>query len=231
MVSATAAAQPDGEKGNTVREQGKAETDARKSRLTIGGYGEAVMTRYFHSDKYLRYTDAQNEKNAASHGRFDLPHVVIYLGYDFGHGWTLGSEIEFEHGGTESSVEIEAEEGGEYESEIERGGEVALEQFWIQKSFCPQVNLRMGHIIVPVGQTNNRHMPTEFFGVYRPREKTPSCHAPGTRPAYHYGERHGYGTTRAACATRCSSYRDSTVTGSAAKGGYTTVPVRHTSLK
>lgn len=139
-----------------------------KRRLTIGGYGEAVMTRNFYSDSYLRYTSPESKKDARSHGRFDLPHVVLYIAYDFGKGWSMGSEIEFEHGGTESAVEVENEEGGEYESEIERGGEVALEQFWLQKSFCPQLNLRMGHIIVPVGQTNNHHMPTEFFGVYRP---------------------------------------------------------------
>ena len=48
------------------------------------------------------------------------------LGYDFGKGWSMGMEIEFEHGGTESAIEIENEEGGEYEAEIERGGEVAL---------------------------------------------------------------------------------------------------------
>lgn len=139
-----------------------------RRRLTIGGYGEAVMTRNFYSDSYLRYTDPESKKNAKSHGRFDLPHVVLFIGYDFGKGWSMGSEIEFEHGGTESAMEVENEEGGEYEYEVERGGEVALEQFWLQKSFCPQLNLRMGHIIVPVGQTNNHHMPTEFFGVYRP---------------------------------------------------------------
>lgn len=139
-----------------------------RRRLSVGGYGEAVMTRNFYSDSYLRYTNAESKKGAKSHGRFDLPHVVLYLGYDFGKGWSLGTEIEFEHGGVESAVEIEEEEAGEYESEMERGGEVALEQFWIQKAFCPQLNLRMGHIIVPVGQTNNHHMPTEFFGVYRP---------------------------------------------------------------
>lgn len=140
----------------------------KKSRLTFGGYGEAVLTRNFYSDNYLRYTDAASFKNAKSHGRFDLPHVVFFIGYDFGKGWTLGTEIEFEHGGTESAVEIEEEEGGEYESEIERGGEVALEQFWIQKSFSSAFNLKMGHIIIPVGGTNQHHMPTEFFGVYRP---------------------------------------------------------------
>ncbi|WP_294479404.1 hypothetical protein [uncultured Bacteroides sp.] len=146
----------------------KTEDTPKKSRLTLGGYGEAVMTRNFYSDNWKRYTDASLYKNADSHGRFDLPHVVLFIGYDFGKGWTMGSEIEFEHGGTESAVEIEEEETGEYESEIERGGEVALEQFWIQKSFLPELNLRMGHIIVPVGLTNGHHMPTEFFGVYRP---------------------------------------------------------------
>ena len=139
-----------------------------KKRLTIGGYGEAVMTRNFFSDSYLRYTDAASKKDSKGHGRFDLPHVVIFLGYDFGKGWSMGSEIEFEHGGMESAMEIETEEAGEYESEIERGGEVALEQFWIQKSFCPEFNIKLGHIIVPVGATNQHHMPTEFFGVYRP---------------------------------------------------------------
>ncbi|MCM1107572.1 MAG: hypothetical protein NC388_00805 [Clostridium sp.] len=147
----------------------KKETKAPwRSRLTLGGYGEAVMTRNFFSDNYLRYSKPENYKDADGHGRFDLPHVVLFIGYDFGKGWSMGSEVEFEHGGTESAVEIEEEEGGEYESEVERGGEVALEQFWIQKSFCRQANLRLGHIIVPVGATNAHHMPTEFFGVYRP---------------------------------------------------------------
>lgn len=153
---------------NTDDDAKKTEDVPKKSRLTIGGYGEAVMTRNFYSDNYLRYHDAEKYKNAKSHGRFDLPHVVLFIGYDFGKGWSMGSEIEFEHGGTESAVEIEEEEGGEYESEVERGGEVALEQFWIQKSFCSALNLRMGHIIIPVGGTNQHHMPTEFFGVYRP---------------------------------------------------------------
>ena len=139
-----------------------------KSRLTVGGYGEAVYTRNFYSDNIFRYSHPDRYKDAKGHGRVDLPHVVIMLGYDFGHGWTMGSEIEFEHGGNEVAVEMEAEETGEFEHEIERGGEVALEQFWIQKSFSKALNIRMGHIIVPVGQTNNAHLPTQFFTCYRP---------------------------------------------------------------
>lgn len=140
----------------------------RKPRLQIGGYGEAVYSYNFYSDHYRRYSRVTEHASDKGHGRFDLPHVVIWLGYDFGRGWSMGTEIEFEHGGTESAVEIEAEEGGEYESEVERGGEVALEQFWIQKTFRPWANIRVGHMVVPVGGTNNSHMPVDFFGVYRP---------------------------------------------------------------
>ena len=72
--------------------------EKKESRLTFGGYGEAAYSRNFFSDNYLRYTDAKNY-TGESHGRFDLPHVVFYVGYDFGKGWSLGSEIEIEHGG------------------------------------------------------------------------------------------------------------------------------------
>lgn len=135
-------------------------------RLHVGGYGEVAMSRNFYSDNYLRYSEPGRYNG--SHGRFDLPHVVIYLGYDFGRGWSFASEIEFEHGGTESAIEIETEEAGEYENEIERGGEVALEQFYIQKEFFPQLKLRAGMQVVPVGATNAHHEPNQFFGVYRP---------------------------------------------------------------
>ncbi len=139
-----------------------------RSRLTIGGYGEATYTRMFYSNNYKRYTNAQLYSDAPSVGQFDLPHVTLNLGYDFGHGWKMGMEIEFEHGGTESAVEIEEEETGEYESEIERGGEVALEQFCLQKTFSRAFNIRAGHIVVPVGALNNCHMPNEYFTVFRP---------------------------------------------------------------
>ena len=140
---------------------------AMSAQLTVGGYGEATYSYNFYSDAWNRYKTPENFKND-HHSRVDLPHVVIYLGYDFGNGWSMGSEIEFEHGGVETAVEMEDDEGGEYESETERGGEVALEQFWLQKSFSKSLNLRMGHMVVPVGSTNRGHMPTEFFGVYRP---------------------------------------------------------------
>ena len=143
-------------------------TDAL-SRLYIGGYGEAVMTRNFYSQSFNRYKKPENYKDDKSHGRFDLPHVCLNIGYDFGKGWTLGTEIEFEHGGNGTAVEIEAEEAGEYEAEVEKGGEVNIEQFWINKEFLGgKLNVKAGEIIVPVGYSNAYHEPNQFFTVYRP---------------------------------------------------------------
>ena len=140
---------------------------AKGNRLSVGGYGEVAYSRNFYSDNQYRYRNPTKYKKDPSNGRFDIPHAVIYLGYDFGKGWTMGTEIEFEHTGTGSAIEIEDDEGGEYEHEIEKGGEVTLEQFWIQKSFSGAANLRFGHIIVPVGLNNAHHEPLHFFSVYR----------------------------------------------------------------
>ena len=138
------------------------------NRLSVGGYGEVAMSRNFYSDHVSRYSLADEHKDDPSHGRFDIPHAVIYLGYDFGKGWTMGTEIEFEHGGVGMAYEKEDEEGGEWEQEVEKGGEVELEQFWIQKSFGRWANIKAGHIVVPVGLNNAYHEPLNFFTVYRP---------------------------------------------------------------
>lgn len=160
LISVAMAQQPDGVTGATRR---------APSGFTIGGYGEAVMTRNFYSQSFNRYNAPERYKDDKSHGRFDLPHVTLNLGYNFGNGWTLGTEIEFEHGGTESAVEMEAEESGEYEAETEKGGEVALEQFWLNKEFWQgKFNVKAGEIIVPVGYANAYHEPLSFFTCYRP---------------------------------------------------------------
>ena len=140
----------------------------KTSRLSVGGYGEANFTRNYYSDHVSRYSQPEEHKNDPSHGRLDIPHAVIYLGYDFGKGWSFGTEIEFEHGGAGIAYEKEDEEGGEWEQETEKGGEVELEQFWLQKSFAPWANIRVGHIVVPVGLNNAHHEPLSYFTVYRP---------------------------------------------------------------
>lgn len=141
---------------------------AKSNSFSIGGYGEAAFSRHFYSDNIYRYRNPSKYKNDPSNGRFDIPHAVIYMGYGFGKGWSLGTEIEFEHTGTGTAVELETDEGGEYETEVEKGGEIELEQFWIQKSFARWANVKIGHIVVPVGLLNAYHEPLNYFTVYRP---------------------------------------------------------------
>lgn len=172
MASVCYAQEADATTGATRRNADSTHVAAvaeRMSRISIGGYGEAVMTRNFYSQSFNRYNAPERYRGDESHGRFDLPHVTLSLGYDFGHGWTLGTEVEFEHGGNETAVEIEAEESGEYEAETEKGGEVAIEQFWINKAFWQgRFNIKAGEIIVPVGYSNAYHEPMNFFTCYRP---------------------------------------------------------------
>lgn len=103
---------------------------AKGNRLSIGGYGEVALSRNFYSDNVYRYSRPNQYKDDPAHGRFDIPHAVIYISYDFGKGWTMGTEIEFEHGGMGGAVEREFDEAAEWEQETEKGGEVELEQFW-----------------------------------------------------------------------------------------------------
>lgn len=73
-----------GNNGSTVKESRtpkrsilKTEKDSKG--LTIGGYGEAVYSHNFYSDKYIRYTAKDpSVYKGQSHGRFDLPHVVLF---------------------------------------------------------------------------------------------------------------------------------------------------------
>ncbi|MBR4521751.1 MAG: hypothetical protein IKO58_01200 [Prevotella sp.] len=169
MAQETEVKNVDANTGATEQVSKKDKLTNALSRLHIGGYGEAVMTRNFYSQSFNRYKKPELYANDKSHGRFDLPHICLNIGYDFGKGWTMGSEIEYEHGGTGSAVEIEAEEAGEYEAEVEKGGEVNIEQFWINKAFMGgKLNVKAGEIIVPVGYSNAYHEPNQFFTVYRP---------------------------------------------------------------
>ena len=53
---------------------------AKGNKLSIGGYGEAAYSRNFYSDNGNRYTTPSLYKKDPSHGRFDIPHAVLYVG-------------------------------------------------------------------------------------------------------------------------------------------------------
>lgn len=138
-------------------------------KFRFGGYGEMAAS-YMDYDWNWKTNVGTNHKNRAT---IAIPRFIMAFDYKFSPKWVLSSEIEFEYGGTGSAREIEwDEENGEYETEIEKGGEVALEQFHISYLMSKQINFRFGHMIVPVGLTNAHHEPLNFFGVYRPEGET-----------------------------------------------------------
>ena len=132
----------------------------------IGEYGEVVANfKDYGINRFYGGSDGNTKKHRNT---ISIPRFVLALDYKFNSQWVLGAEIELEAGGTGSAYELENTENGEYETEVERGGEVALEQFWLEREFCREFHLRAGHITVPVGLTNAHHEPLNFFTVDRP---------------------------------------------------------------
>jgi hypothetical protein len=132
----------------------------------FGGYGEILFQRMDYDANRYTNPNGASKKNRAE---ISLPRAVFAIDYKFRNDIVFGAEIEFEYGGTGSTMEIEHEkEGGEYETEIEQGGEVVLEQLHLTKRFGNAFNVRIGHLIVPVGITNSHHEPTQYLGTVRP---------------------------------------------------------------
>ena len=144
---------------------GQEEDSLSFTKYRFGGYGE-ILYKYmdYGANRYTNPDGAPADERAT----IGLPRAIFSFDYKFNHGFQLSTELEIEHGGTGSALELEYEEFGEYELEVEKAGEVVLEQFYIQKSFSNALKFRAGHIIVPLGRLNAYHLPTEFFGTVRP---------------------------------------------------------------
>jgi len=105
---------------------------------TVGGYGE------------VHYT---NPSGPNSPGTVNVTRFVVYLAHAFNERLALRSELELE------DAKIE---GGE------EGGEVALEQVYLDYMLSPAFTLRAGLLLPPVGIVNELHEPPTFNGVERP---------------------------------------------------------------
>ena len=139
-------------------------------KFRFGGYGELVAS--FKDYGINRFAGTSAGSSRTHRSTIAIPRFVLAFDYKFTPAWILGAEIEFEAGGTGTAIELENSENGEYETEIEKGGEVALEQLHITRLIIPQFNVRAGHLIVPVGLTNAHHEPINFFGTVRPQAET-----------------------------------------------------------
>ncbi len=138
------------------------------SKFRFGSYGEIVASFKDYGINRFQASGSTKENRAS----IELPRFTIGFDYKFTPKWILGAEIEFEAGGVGSAVELEGNENGEYETEIEKGGEVALEQLHITRLIIPAFNVRVGHQVVPIGLTNAHHEPINFLGTIRPESQT-----------------------------------------------------------
>lgn len=105
---------------------------------SVGGYGE------------VHYTNASG---ANTPGTVNVRRFVLYLAHSFSERLAVRSELELE------DAKIE---GGE------DGGEVALEQLYLDYLISPAFTMRAGLLLPPVGIVNEVHEPPTFNGVDRP---------------------------------------------------------------
>lgn len=136
-------------------------------KLEFDGYGEIQFTYFDHG------ADQTQEGGSGSDNRlvFDLTRFVLNLEAELGGGFKFESEIEFEHGGTGSALELEFEEFGEYEHEVENGGEVILEELYIEKELTDGLEVKVGRFYVAIGLLSSRHKPTDYLGSRRPESE------------------------------------------------------------
>jgi hypothetical protein len=112
---------------------------AQESETTsVGGYGE------------VHYTNATGPNTP---GEVNVRRFVVYLAHSFSEKLAFRSELELE------DAKIE---GGE------EGGEVALEQVYLDYLISPALTIRAGLLLPPVGIVNEIHEPPTFNGVDRP---------------------------------------------------------------
>ncbi len=114
------------------------ETAPDEEHTSIGGYGEV----HYHN---LTGPDTPGSVNVA---RF-----VVFLAHSFNAKLSFRSELE---------VEDARIEGGQ------AGGEVALEQLYLDYALSSSATLRAGLVLPPIGIVNETHEPPTFNGVDRP---------------------------------------------------------------
>ena len=84
-------------------------------------------------------------------GQADLARAVIGIGYQFDERTGFNSEYEIEH------AVASAHDPGEFE----------VEQFFVDHQVAPWGSVRAGLFLMPFGLLNERHEPTNFYGMQR----------------------------------------------------------------
>lgn len=124
---------------------------------------EAYGSINYHQFDWQIWPEKRNE--------VDFERAVIEGSYRFAPRWSLNAELEFEHGGTGVAVEFDRfEEFGEFEYEVEKGGEVRFEEFNVGYDFSKNKKHRVqaGYVKMPFGLITFRDEPEEYFTATLP---------------------------------------------------------------
>lgn len=156
------------EGASQVAEAHQSDTAESDVDIEFGGYGEMAFS-------YLDFGENQNREGGALPDNrlvFDTTRLALKLEVELPWDVEAEAEIEFEHGGTGAALELEYEEFGEYEQEVEAGGEVVVEELYLKKSFGDFFSLALGRFYVAVGLLPDRHKPTDYLATGRPEAET-----------------------------------------------------------
>ncbi len=127
----------------------------------LNSYGSI---RYKSEEVFSNTQDMEPERRATT----DLERVVLEFVYDFNKHWQVEVELEYEHGGVGAALEYDGfEEFGEFETEIEAGGEVIVEKLQVKYRHSEHFSIKIGHIFVPVGLGTDLHKPNQYLTVER----------------------------------------------------------------
>lgn len=149
------------EKFFTKEEFAKKSLNVSDKNWQINSYGSVL---YKSEEIFSNIQDLDPERRAKT----DLERVVLEFVYDFDEKWQIELELEYEHGGTGASLEYDGfEEFGEFETEIEAGGEVIVEKLQAKYTANEYFTVKMGHIFVPVGLGTDLHKPNQYFSTER----------------------------------------------------------------
>jgi hypothetical protein len=83
--------------------------------------------------------------------RADLARAVLGVGYEFDEATRFNSEFEIEHA----------------VASADDGGEVEVEQFYVDHDLNKSVAVQAGLFLIPSGLLNESHEPTHYYGVQR----------------------------------------------------------------
>lgn len=136
-------------------------------KLEFGGYGELGATYYNHGSDQSRAGGSLHDSRL----EFDATRFVAAVEGTMPGGFEFEAELEIEHGGTGAAKEVEFDEFGEIENEIEKGGEVQLEELYIKRSWG-RYQVGIGRFYLALGHLHAHYRPTDYLGAQRSEAET-----------------------------------------------------------